>query len=164
MKDDTIAKLKGVIKTTLEQYFQQSGINEILLQLYEASKTPKQQPAEVKKTTKVENILKKNAMAVSNMQTKTPKAGGGRIAAMRQSGLPELMGSYQGDQDESYNPRTPMLNAIQQASQYEEIPVGSVNSRVAMNENVDPLNTGLSVLDSSMPDFLKRGLSKIAIK
>jgi hypothetical protein len=39
----------------------------------------------------------------------------------------------------------------------------SSNVRVAANENIDPLETGRSILDNadSLPTFLKRGLGKL---
>ena len=156
MKDESMLKLKSIFKLALQQYFQQSGINQILLQLYHASK---QQPniTTVKKKTQVQNILKKNANAVNKKASQSVS----KLSALKKAGMSELMMSYDDDQQST---STPMLNAIRQSTVYEDIPQGSVQSRVVMNENIDPITTGMSVLDSNLPNFLKKGLMKVANK
>ena len=156
MKDASMLKLKSILKLALQQYFEQSGINQILLQLYHSSKQKSKQPV-VKKTAQVQNILKKNVNIMNKKKSQSPS----KISALKKSGMSELMMSYD---DDEQSQSTPMLNAIKQSTMYEDIPQGSVQSRVVMNENIDPITTGMSVLDSNLPNFLKKGLMKLANK
>lgn len=165
MKDDTITKLKSVMKQALQQFFEESGINQILLQVYQSSKNNTQAAPVVKKKTQVQNILKKNAKAMASASGRNINAGGGKIASMKRQGLTQLMTSYEDQDGDEYGSSTPMLNAIKQSVQLQQPVIGmGSSSRVAMNQNIDPLTSGLSVLETSMPDFLKRGLAKVATK
>lgn len=163
MKEQSMIKLKSLMKGALQQFFEQSGINEILLQLYEQSKSnPKSAQASTakKQSTKVENILRKNAKEFQAVVEKRSK-GSGKIQQMKQQSSRQLMQSYMDDQDQV---ETPMLNALRQSAMQEQYITPHVSANVAMNQNVDPLASGVSVLDANMPNFLMKGLSKLVSK
>lgn len=161
MKENTSTKLKAVLMEALQQFFEQSGVNQILLKLYQQAN--KQQVFTKTKpiSTKVENILKNNNKAIKEVNTKRSTSPSGAIAKLRNERMNELKTSYTDEQQES----TPMLNAIKESVNYtQDMDVPQISARQAMNEQMDPLTTGMSVLDSNMPDFLMRGLSKLVNK
>lgn len=150
MKEQTNKQLKNIFKAALAQYFQQSGINEILIELYKKSQLEQQIARQPKKVTKVQNILRKNEVEVSKSQS--------RLGLMKEKGLSQLKSSYV-DEDEQQEFNTPMLSALQNSISQDYN--SNVDVRIAMNENVDPLQQGLSVLDANLPDFLAKGLKKV---
>lgn len=129
MTDKGKQQLKNIIIEALSEYFEESGINKILLSLYQS----KQHPVISKKpTNKISNILEKNS----------------KIAQLRKS---EVV-NYTNEEDE--------INLPSVGIQGTKI---SPELRMALNENIDPLETGESILDhvDSLPNFLTRGLAKI---
>ncbi len=122
-------QLKNIIIETLSQFFEDSGINKILLSLYQSKSSPlvSKQP-----TNKVSNILENNS----------------KIAQLRKSEI----SNYRDESDDFSLPTVGVQGT--------KI---SPDLRVTLNENVDPLETGQSILDhaNSLPDFLTRGLAKI---
>lgn len=159
MKPDVTNKLKSLIMQSLQQFFEQSGINQILLKLYEdASKRPIV-TEKTKTVTKVENILKNNNKAINKLDAKKSKTPGA-VEKLRRERQLELKSSY--TDDEQGHSNTPMLNVIRESVNYTQDEDGpTVSVRQAMNESMDPLTSGVSVLDSNMPDFLMRGLSRL---
>lgn len=127
MTDKGKQQLKNIIIETLSEFFEDSGINKILLSLYESKTTSVGAKAP---TNKVSNILENNS----------------KIAQLRKY------------QMVNYNDEEIDLPSM--GVQGTKI---SPNLRVALNENIDPLETGQSVLDhvDSLPNFLTRGLAKI---
>lgn len=127
MTDKGKQQLKNIIIETLSEFFEDSGINKILLSLYESkttsirAKTP---------TNKVSSILENNGKIAQLRKMQMTNYGDGEID------LPSM-----GVQGTKISP----------------------NLRVALNEHIDPLETGESVLDhvDSLPNFLTRGLAKI---
>lgn len=128
MTDKGKQQLKNIIIETLSEFFEDSGINKILLSLYQSKSNPvvSKQP-----TNKVSSILENNS----------------KIAQLRRSEL----ANYNND-DELVLP-TMGVQGTKISS----------DLRVALNENIDPLETGQSILDhvNSLPSFLTRGLAKI---
>lgn len=129
MTDKGKQQLKNIIIQALSEYFEQSGINKILLSLYQNKSivSPPKKPAN-----KIANILEKNS----------------KIAQLKKS---EIV---------NYNDDDNLLDLPSMGVEGTKI---SPNLRVKLNENIDPLETGESILDhvDSLPNFLTRGLAKI---
>lgn len=159
MKPDVTNKLKSLIMQSLQQFFEQSGINQILLKLYEDASNRPIVTEKNKTVTKVENILKNNNKAINKLDAKKSKTPGA-VEKLRRERQLELKSSYT-DDEQGYS-NTPMLNVIRESVNYTQEEDGpTVSVRQAMNESMDPLTSGVSVLDSNMPDFLMRGLSRL---
>ena len=129
MTDKGKQQLKNIIIQALSEFFEQSGINKILLSLYQNKRS--NPVISQKPTKKISNILEKNS----------------KISQLRKS---ELV-NYNEDDDI----KLPTVG-VQGAKINPDL-------RVSLNENIDPLETGQSILDhvNSLPDFLTRGLAKI---
>ena len=129
MTDKGKQQLKNIIIQALSEYFEQSGINKILLSLYQNKSivSPPKKPAN-----KIANILEKNS----------------KISQLKKS---EIV---------NYNDDDNLLDLPSMGVEGTKI---SPNLRVKLNENIDPLETGQSILDDieSLPNFLTKGLAKI---
>ena len=129
MTDKGKQQLKNIIIQALSEYFEQSGINKILLSLYQNKSivSPPKKPAN-----KIANILEKNS----------------KIAQLKKS---EIV---------NYNDDDNLLDLPSMGVEGTKI---SPSLRVKLNENIDPLETGQSILDDieSLPNFLTKGLAKI---
>lgn len=139
MKESLKKQFEAIIVGAIEKYFQESGINQILLKLYKSTLSQGSISSSVQKplVPKIKNIIEKNTKSMSKLQQLKQRS--------QQSG--EMI-SF----DEDI--QAPEMSINQKVSP---------NIRVAANENMDPLETGRSILDSadSLPTFLKRGLGKL---
>ncbi len=128
MTDKGKQQLKNIIIETLSEFFEDSGINKILLSLYESKTSNIRAKAP---SNKVSSIIENN----------------GKIAQLKKY----QMVNYGNDEE---------LDLPSMGVQGTKI---SPNLRMALNENIDPLETGESILDhvDSLPNFLTRGLAKI---
>lgn len=134
MKEQSKQELKQIILQSLSQYFQKSGINEILLKLYQGQNYSIQtKPA----PNKIQNIIQSNTQKMSRVQELKRKHGNERLSF---------------DDDET---NIPILE-----TQSNKI---TPNLRAKLNQNLDPIqNGGQSILDNidELPLFLKKGLNK----
>ncbi len=128
MTDKGKQQLKNIMLEALSEYFEKSGINQILLSLYQ---NKEHNIVSKKPTNKITNILEKNS----------------KIAQLKKS------------EKVNYNEKDE-LDLPNLGVQGTKI---SPELRVTLNENIDPLETGQSILDhiDSLPNFLTRGLAKI---
>lgn len=144
MKKQIRNQMKELVLQTLEEYFKQSGISEILVKLHKnaliQAKLRKQggvktNSAPIPQKKKVTNILQNNRKAM------------GKIQQMRQN---ENI-KYVDDQDVD----APILRT----TNTKQI---TPHLRAMMNQNMDPIqNEGSSILDVELPDFMAKGLSKV---
>lgn len=139
MKENLKKEFEGIVINAIEKYFQESGINQILLKLYKNTMSQKLNTSTVQKTQvpKIKNIIDNNTKTMSKLQQLKQK--------FRQNEEKILL-------DEDL--QSPSMNIQQKVSP---------NIRVTVNENIDPLKTGKSILDDvdSLPSFLKKGLGKL---
>lgn len=139
MKENLKKEFEGIVINAIEKYFQESGINQILLKLYKNTMSQKLNTSTVQKTQvpKIKNIIDNNTKTMSKLQQLKQK--------FRQNEEKILL-------DEDL--QSPSMNIQQKVSP---------NIRVTANENIDPLKTGKSILDDvdSLPSFLKKGLGKL---
>lgn len=139
MKENLKKEFEGIVINAIEKYFQESGINQILLKLYKNTMSQKLNAPIVQKTQtpKIKNIIDNNTKTMSKLQQLKQK--------FRQNEEKILL-------DEDL--QSPSMNIQQKVSP---------NIRVTVNENIDPLKTGKSILDDvdSLPSFLKKGLGKL---
>lgn len=148
MTEKASLQLKNLIKLAMQQYFQQSGINQILLSLFKAANQPQPQTTRSTSDTRIQNIISKNRQAINRPKSK--------IQSLKQSSPDQYEFSYN-------NEKTPMLNALQNFVEQPQMS-SRVSSTVIANQNFDSLAMGVSILDTKMPDFLQKGINKLVKK
>ena len=121
----------------IQEYFEQSGINQILKTLYQNSL---QSPAVNQSTKRIKNIIQSNPNPNSRISQLKKKYSNQNLRSQDDALLSNIKNvGLQGTR------LTP-------------------NVKVKVNQNIDPLeNGGSSILDNlnELPNFLTRGLSKI---
>lgn len=139
MKENLKKEFEGIVINAIEKYFQESGINQILLKLYKHTMSQKLNTSTVQKTQvpKIKNIIDNNTKTMSKLQQLKQKSLQNEDKILFDENL-----------------QSPQMNIQQKVSP---------NIRVTVNENIDPLKTGKSILDDvdSLPTFLKKGLGKL---
>ena len=121
----------------IQEYFEQSGINQILKTLYQNSL---QSPAVNQSTKRIKNIIQSNPNPNSKTSQLRKKHSNQNLRSQDDVLLSNIK------------------NVGLQSTRL------SPNVKVKVNQNIDPLeNGGSSILDNlnELPNFLTRGLSKI---
>lgn len=137
MKQSSKRQLKELIMQCLDIYFKESGVNQILLTLYENKTRPTSQ-------NRISNILEENRKIVSKTQQLRQKYGDQ---------------DYYSDEDRSI-----LGSGENKVTGTQGTRIRSPHVKMIMNEHIDPLaNDGASILDDvqSLPQFLVKGLSKL---
>lgn len=139
MKESSKKELKNIILQALNEYFQDSGINEILVSLYESKRETVKVVVEQPK--KVQSIIKNNFQKMSRIQQLKNRDGAT---------------DYTSEDDITAGGSPLPKSGIEGARVTGQL-------RAQLNEYMDPLeNGGTSILDqpNSLPDYLIKGLRK----
>lgn len=130
-------QLKQIMTQAIQEYFEQSGINQILKTLYQNSL---QSPTVNQSTKRIKSIIQSNPNPNSRTSQLKKKYSNQNLRSQDDALLSNLK------------------NVGLQSTRL------SPNVKVKVNQNIDPLeNGGSSILDNlnELPNFLTRGLSKI---
>ncbi len=136
MKKESKNQLKWIFIQALQEYFEQSGVNQILKTLYQNA----QNPVVSQSTKRVKSILQSN-----------PKKDS-KTSQLKQKYAGQLLSSQ--DDYQMQNLQNIGVQGVRLTP----------NIKAKVNQNIDPLeNGGSSILDNlnELPNFLTRGLSKI---